>query len=418
MPIKEKLNVYQLISFIGFTLYLIAVLFGPSGPQWPQKLEDVSDISMSNPVNQVVYSAIFLLAIISVIPSYKNLFYWLNHEKFIVFFLLWCGLTIIWAIDPLVAFKRYFQYLTTSLVFISVLLNFKDEKFILKNLIIILSIYLFVSLAVVLTIPQATDPSFNTWRGLHPTKNNLGQTAGLSVIFFAYQLFLQNSLDKKIFFLFFLIIAAVLLLGSFSMTNVLLVSIFTVFFLISKSNKIFEPLGIRNKVIYIIIFFAFIFLITILTLGSGVYTKFFDLIGKDPTLTGRTDIWYIVLSQSLNELITGVGFQSFWVPEHLSQMTLFQYWIPTQSHNGYVDIILETGFVGLILFFLIVYSFFKRIDLKEDKIWVLIVIYTLLLNFSESTLIRPHHFTNVFFYLSFWVVSFKKYFPDIIDNNQ
>jgi O-antigen ligase len=117
-------------------------------------------------------------------------------------------------------------------------------------------------------------------------------------------------------------------------------------------------------------------------------------------------------------LITGVGFQSFWIPEHLSKIILFQYWIPTQSHNGYVDIILETGFVGLILFFLIVYSFFKRIDLKEDKIWVLIVIYTLLLNFSESTLIRPHHFTNVFFYLSFWVVSFKKYFPDIIDNNQ
>lgn len=418
MPIKEKLNIYQLISFIGFTLYLIAVLFGPSGPQWPQKLEDVSDISMSNPVNQVVYSTIFLLAIISVIPSYKNLFYWLNHEKFIVFFLLWCGITIIWAIDPLVAFKRYFQYLTTSLVFISVLLNFKDEKFILKNLIIILSIYLFVSLAVVLAIPQATDPSFNTWRGLHPTKNNLGQTAGISVIFFAYQLFLQNSLYKKIFFLFFLIIAAILLLGSFSMTNILLVSIFTAFFLFSKSNKIFEPLGIRNKVVYIIIFFAIIFLITILTLGSGVYTKFFYLIGKDPTLTGRTDIWYLVLSQSINELITGVGFQSFWVPEHLSQMTLFQYWIPTQSHNGYVDIILETGFVGLILFLFIVFSFFKKIDLKEEKIWVLIVIYALLLNFSESTLIRPHHFTNVFFYLSFWVVSFKKYFPNIIDNNQ
>ncbi|MFZ2322549.1 MAG: O-antigen ligase family protein [Ignavibacteriaceae bacterium] len=411
---KSRNTVIELLSLTGLILYLGAVLFGTSGPQWPQKLEDVSDMVMSNPVNQVVFSTIFVLSFFSVLPHYKKFLYWLNREKFIVFFLLWCGITILWAIDPVVAFKRYFQYLTTSIVFISVLINFKDEKIILKTLTIILSIYLFVTLIVVLTIPQATDPSFNTWRGLHSTKNNLGQTAGLSIIFFFTMLLRESELIKKITLSFFLFIAVILLFGSFSMTNILLIMIFFILFIVFKSNKLFEPLGIKNKTAYLIISFALIILLVVLALGSDLYSKFFEFIGKDPTLTGRTEIWSLVLASSTN-LITGVGFQSFWIPEHLSKIILFQYWIPTQSHNGYVDIILETGFVGLFLFLFVIYSFVKKLKIKGNKIWVLIVIYTLLLNFSESTLIRPHHYTNVFFYLSFWVVSFKKHFNSASD---
>ena len=412
---RSKNKIVELLSLAGLLLYLGAVLFGTSGPQWPQKLEDVSDITMSNPVNQVVFSTIFILSFFSVLPHYKKLLYWLNREKFIVFFLLWCGITIFWAIDPVVAFKRYFQYLTTSIVFISFLINFKDEKIILKILTVILSIYLFVTLIVVLTVPQATDPSFNTWRGLHPTKNNLGQTAGLCVIFFFTMLLRKNELIKKITLSFFLVIALILLFGSFSMTNVLLITIFTVLFIIFKSNKLFESLGIGNKTAYLILGFVFILILSVLALGSDLYLKFFEFIGKDPTLTGRTEIWYLVLSQSYNELITGVGFQSFWIPEHLSKIMLFKYWVPTQSHNGYVDIILETGIVGLFFFVVVIYYLLARMNFKNNQLWVFFIVYAILLNFSESTFIRPHHFTNVFFYLSFWVVSFKKYFINVSD---
>lgn len=410
MYIKEKLNIYQLISLIGFILYLIAVLFGPSGPNWPQKLEDAADISMSNPVNQVVYSAIFLLALISVIPNYKNLFAWLNREKFIVFFLLWCGITIIWAIDPFVAFKRYFQYITTSLVFISVLLNYNNEKIILKSLLIVLSLYLIVSLIVVLTVPQASDPEFSAWRGLHPQKNNLGQTASLNIIFFSVMLLHSKSIKEKIVLIFFLIVALILLVGAFSMTNILLVTAFGIYYTLIKVNKIFEPLGLGKKALFILFIFVSLTLISIILFGSGLINKFFELIGKDPTLTGRTDIWYLVLSETKNNLLTGVGFQSFWIPEHLSKIILFQYWIPNQSHNGYVDIILETGIIGLLLFVIAVTSIIKKLNIKNNIMWVMFIIYALLLNISESTLIRPHHFTNVFFFMSFWVISYKFYF--------
>ena len=408
---REKFNIFQLLSLIGFIFYLIAVLFGPSGPQWPQKLEDVSDISMSNPVNQVVYSVIFFLSFFSVLPHYKKLFYWLNREKFILFFLLWCGLTIFWAIDPFVAFKRYFQYITTSIVFISVLLNFKNEEIIIKTLTVILSLYLFITLIVVLTIPQATDPAFNSWRGLHPQKNNLGQTASLGIIFFFNMYFNVKTIKEKIYILLFLLMALTLLIGAFSMTNILLMAIFGVFFILFRSNKVFEPLGIGKKTAFLIISFVSVLLLSILLLGSDLYLKLFEVIGKDPTFSGRTEIWYLVLNSSTN-LITGVGFQSFWIPEHLSKIILFQYWIPNQSHNGYVDIILEIGVVGLILFLFVLYSLFKKVHIKNHILWILFIVYALLLNFSESTLIRPHHFTNVFFYLSFWVISFNYNFKN------
>lgn len=404
----SRFHLYKALSGLCFFFYISAVLFGPSGPQWSEKLEDVSEMNLSNPVNQVVYSTIFILAFLSILPYYKKFFSWLNNEKFIVLFLIWCGLTIFWAIDPFIAFKRYFQYLITSLVFISVLLNFKDEKIIIKSLTIILSIYLFVTLIIVLIIPQATDPNFNTWRGLHPTKNNLGQTASLCIIFFTYAYYNSQNLLEKSTMLFFAFIAIILLIGAFSMTNILLIFVFASVFFFLKVSQIFSKLGIGIKFLLLTLFFSLIIVLLVFIISPDIYVSIFELLGKDPTLTGRTEIWFLVLSASINDLILGVGFQSFWIPEHMITIELFKYWIPTQAHNGYIDIILETGIVGLILFLLSIFFVLRKASIKEDVLWILFIVFAVLLNFLESTFIRPHHLTNVLFYASFWILSYKR----------
>lgn len=405
-----KIRITQLSSFLTFILYLLAVLFNPSGPQWAEKSYDVSEMTMSNPINQVFYSFIFILAAISITPHYKKFFFWLNFEKIIFLFLLWCGITIIFAIDPFVSFKRLFQYITTSLVFIAFYLNIPDEKYLIKILKYLFGFYIILTLLVCLVIPDAKDPSFNTWRGFHATKNNLGQYASVSIIFFSYLYLISKNLLEKIFNFFFITLSLVLLIGSFSMTNIVLMTIFITFFILINGRKIFEPLGLSQKFFFVMITFFILISITIFIIYPELTAIFFEITGKDPTLTGRTEIWALVLNQSINDLITGVGFQSFWIPEKLSKIILFQYWMPNQSHNGYVDIILEVGIIGLILFAFVVYSFIKKINLKSNGLWFSIVFYVLLLNFSESTLIRPHHFTNVMFYCSFWTLSFKEYF--------
>lgn len=406
---KKKKLLVTIASF-QFILYFLAVLFNPSGPQWAEKSYDVSEMSMSNPVNQIVYSFIFVLAAVTIIPHYKKFIAWLNTEKFIIIFLIWCGITIVFAIDSFVSFKRYFQYVTTSLVFISFYLNSSDENNLIKILKNLFSIYAILTVIACVILPDAKDPSFNTWRGFHATKNNLGQYASILIIFFSYYFLYSNSRINKIYSASFILISFFLLFGSFSMTNIVLICVFFSVFLVTSSQKIFSPIGLGIKTyFFFIIVLALLFLVIIISFPTLI-SYFFEITGKDPTLTGRTEIWALVLAQNINDLITGVGFQSFWIPEKLSKIILFQYWMPNQSHNGYVDIILEIGIIGLVLFILVQYSFFRNAKLYSNNLlWIILTIYVLFLNLSESTLIRPHHFTNVMLYCSFWTVSYKRF---------
>jgi O-antigen ligase len=70
--------------------------------------------------------------------------------------------------------------------------------------------------------------------------------------------------------------------------------------------------------------------------------------GRDLTLTGRTDLWADLLDIAAETPIFGVGYGSFWVgnTHNLWERHL---WGPTQGHNGYIDVYLELGAVGLLV---------------------------------------------------------------------
>jgi len=68
-------------------------------------------------------------------------------------------------------------------------------------------------------------------------------------------------------------------------------------------------------------------------------------VGRDLTFTGRTEIWEKVLSMKVNPLI-GVGYESFWLGDILSKWDDY-FSAPNQSHNGYLEIYVNLGIVGL-----------------------------------------------------------------------
>lgn len=98
------------------------------------------------------------------------------------------------------------------------------------------------------------------------------------------------------------------------------------------------------------------FAVATLLIG-GLLQLFFNLsevvitsAGRDTTLTGRTDIWVAVLELVENPL-AGAGFQSFWLGERLEKMwALFPVFRPNQAHNGYIEMYLNLGWIGLFLF--------------------------------------------------------------------
>jgi hypothetical protein len=86
-------------------------------------------------------------------------------------------------------------------------------------------------------------------------------------------------------------------------------------------------------------------------------------------------------------------------------------WLPNQSHLGYLDILNETGIVGISIFIIMLIYYFRNLSmLKKEHFWKWFIIITLIINFTESTLFGPHMLTGILFifsYIALYVESVK-----------
>lgn len=76
------------------------------------------------------------------------------------------------------------------------------------------------------------------------------------------------------------------------------------------------------------------------------------LLGRDATLTGRTEIWHQVWLAILHRPLLGYGFSAFWRGSQPPswQVVVALRFILFHAHNGFLEIWLELGVVGLLLF--------------------------------------------------------------------
>jgi O-antigen ligase len=87
-----------------------------------------------------------------------------------------------------------------------------------------------------------------------------------------------------------------------------------------------------------------------------------ELIGKDPTLTGRTEIWAFVINDIWMKPLFGWGYFGFW---HLTNPAAREVsdavgWVVPEAHNGLLELLLNVGIVGTALFF---WLFIRNISL-------------------------------------------------------
>ena len=85
------------------------------------------------------------------------------------------------------------------------------------------------------------------------------------------------------------------------------------------------------------------------------------MLGRDTSLTGRTEIWNRVLNEDINPLL-GAGFYSFWLgdrPENISGKFWFHL---NEAHNGYLDTYLNSGLLGVFLLLALLLSSTKAIQ--------------------------------------------------------
>jgi O-antigen ligase len=124
--------------------------------------------------------------------------------------------------------------------------------------------------------------------------------------------------------------------------------------------------------------------------------QLFVIIGKSPDMTGRLDIWKAVLGLIGQRPLQGWGWISYWMPgvkpyEGLIVRDNVTYY---QAHNSYLDVWLQLGVVGFILFAaMLVLTFIKvwRLAVRHTSalyLWpVLIFVALLAQNLTESRMI-------------------------------
>jgi len=121
-------------------------------------------------------------------------------------------------------------------------------------------------------------------------------------------------------------------------------------------------------------------------LGGSNVASFSSQLGRDDTLTGRTDVWAAVLPAMEREPMLGYGFGSFWTD------TRRRFYEISDAHNGYLDISLDLGAVGLAFYFGWLLSCARKLHdaLASDYNWASLAICYLVMglvfNVTESTL--------------------------------
>jgi len=144
-------------------------------------------------------------------------------------------------------------------------------------------------------------------------------------------------------------------------------------------------------------------------LFATYYATIMSLIGKDPTLTGRTKIWNLVLASAMRRPLLGYGYRAFWhgLQGESANVALADRWIVPAAHNGFLDLWLGLGIIGVGL---VVYSMFRAVQngvvclqrgSSRPAEWFLCLIWlTLISNIAELTLMVPNDLAWIMYVLA------------------
>lgn len=390
------------LARFSFFVYVF-FLFFPTSPPFQDKITSVEDLATASPINQLLFSSLYLLSFLTLLRKREALIRLIRMEKFLCLFLLWSLLTVAWSDFPWVSFKRWFQSLGSAMVMASALLYFDSPEESLPYLQTVLVLYLPLTLLAILLVPGAIQWEFPAWRGLAEHKNTLGQISLVSLITWSYA-FKQKRLTKRVAAACFWGLSLALLLGARSTTPLVAAGLL----LLLSGLSFFERVVARpvvGKVLASFISCSAVSLLLLLTyLERDLLTGLLDLLEKDMTLTGRTDLWATLFEQARDHLAFGCGFAAFWVvgSPPMDEIVSEFPWVPTQAHSGYLDLLNETGIVGVLLLGLMVVSYGKRLLTRGRPVFgTAFFLGTLIVNVTESTLFRSNVLTAALFTFSY-----------------
>ena len=271
----------------------------------------------------------------------------------LVVFLIYSFISIVWASDPMLSLQTAFIFTAASLSASYLAFTYKTEQLI-TILLWFFGITALLSLASVIILPQVSIMSFEglmgSWRGILDHKNYLGSLMALGNSLFLMSVWQPAiSLRRKLICIAFYGLTLFLVVMSKSATGLMLVVI-----LYSLIVIYFSWMTWRNRirprhfaVILTVLVFCFGFLIMKLD-------TFFALFGKSSSLTGRVPLWSYLFRYVISRRPWfGYGSETYWATGEFRRLVGgAAWWDPwmVNAHNGYVDILIYLGMIGLLVF--------------------------------------------------------------------
>ncbi|MTH64471.1 O-antigen ligase family protein [Paracoccus shanxieyensis] len=302
-------------------------------------------------VGGLVWLLVYLLFILRVTMIWPDYFRLLSRNWTLLLFATVCLISVVWSGSRATTMAAGTQMMMSTLIAVYVGWRFSPKQ-------LIIGIFLIVSagsaLSLVNMVVGFVQPVYSAVGGLlgiYTNKNTLGHYSQMAALMSLTVLLMRPGEVPRLLRLyapFAFAICAFAMVMSKSMTAVLLLPCYTGLFLLINRRRL--PVSLRYGTIGLLIVLIGAGPFVLALMGIDPLTEIFRATGKDPTLTGRTDLWGIGLGVAAQSPLTGFGFGAFWAMDRFApeQFAVVQAGSPAPSfHNFMIDILVGTGAIGL-----------------------------------------------------------------------
>jgi exopolysaccharide production protein ExoQ len=246
----------------------------------------------------------------------------------------------LWSVDLEASLRRSFEYLFFALAVIGIANSLGGNEYmqVMRWTVFLSAI---ASLVLLVISPANVLMEDGAMRGVFTHKNVLGQFMAAGVLASLHGIRVRGGHRRSCAAM--IIVFVGLAFAARSTTALMTIFVFCAAEMsIALSRRNGAGGGLMVSIISMPVLATFI-------LSPDVFLGF---LGKDATLTGRTDLWEFVKICISQRPLLGWGFNAFWLPTNPAAVEISTNlgWAVPEAHNGLLELLLEVGGVGTSLF--------------------------------------------------------------------
>ena len=375
-------NIFSVASLILFSQGFYPIILGTGGSE---------EGDIDSPLLRLIFILIYFVTISLLLFRWQRTLYFLKSNLWLLFLIGLALASVTWATVPDITFRKVIALIGTTNfgIYLGSRYTFEQQ---LKIYGWVFGIAIFFSFFFALFMPQYgimnTNAITGAWRGIYPHKNGLGESMFASFLTFYFLSLVSQS--KQLLFRVLCFLSVVLIFFGESAT-----ALMSVVFIFSTAQGL-SRLSLKSKKSVFFVLLFLIFACVMLLLITINFSTFLSVNDKDITLSGRTLLWDTLWDFIIQRPWLGYGYGSFFSAEGREVNLLWQVhgWSPVHAHNGYIQLWLNLGLIGLIIFIFgylscLFNSLFKYLVFKDPQmLWVfLFLMYTVFLNLTEVSFV-------------------------------